>query len=154
MKPDWERTLNEDVPRLAEIVRREGLEEIEIANEHRSVRLRGPAQYVSPEGTSLGTDEGAGLSESESNTLIISSEHVGVFHRAREGDGEPMVAEKSEVEEGQTIAFIDVLGVEYDVIAPDGGVLTRFHTRDGQPVAYGDLLADLEPQVAADVGLA
>ena len=55
-------------------------------------------------------------------------------------------------EEGQTLAFIDVLGVEYDVVAPQAGVISSFHVRDGQPVAYGDRLAEMAPPPAAEDG--
>ncbi len=148
MDSDWERTLNEDVPRLAEVLRREGLEEIEIADERRSVRLRRAAAAMSEEDAAID----AAAADDAATTLTVSSEHVGVFHRAREGEVDPVVAEESAVEEGQTLAFIDVLGVEYDVVAPQAGVISSFHVRDGQPVAYGDRLAEMAPPPAAEDG--
>ena len=151
MTDDWERTLNEDVPRLAALLHELGVEEIEVSEGGRTVRLRRAAPSVSSAPSEAAAGEaGAAETVEVSGMVTVRAERVGVFHRAAEGEPEPPVAEGDAVEEGQTIGFVDVLGVAHDVLAPDGGVLEQYLVVDGQPVEYGQPLAHLAPQPVGD----
>jgi acetyl-CoA carboxylase biotin carboxyl carrier protein len=62
-----------------------------------------------------------------------------------EDEPEPVAGVGDSVEEGQTIGYIDVLGVSHEVFAPAAGVIERFLVMDGQPVEYGQPLARIVP---------
>ena len=144
MTGDWERTLEDDVPKLAALIQELGVEEVEITEGGRTIRLRRAAPRVpsaAPEaaGAQLEAAETAGV-------VTVCAEHVGVFLRAAAGESEPLVTEGTAVEEDQPIGFVDVLGVAHDVLVPEGGVLEQFLVIDGQPVEYGQPLARLISQ--------
>lgn len=142
MAADWDRALNEDVPRLAALLHETDVDEIEITIGDKTVRVR--RQVASPDAVAPPADpDAAAPSETGPAALVtIGAEAVGVFYRAREGEETSLVAEGATVEERQVLAFIDVLGVPHEVLAPAAGTVARFLVNDGEPVAYGQPLVE------------
>ena len=54
------------------------------------------------------------------------------------------------VDEGQTLGYVDVLGVAHDVCAPVDGVIERLPVHDGEVVEYGQPLAEVRRSADAD----
>ncbi len=50
----------------------------------------------------------------------------------------------SRVEEGQPVLVLEAMKMETDVVAPRAGTVTRFHVAEGQAVAAGEPLFDLQ----------
>ena len=48
------------------------------------------------------------------------------------------------VEQGQPVLVLEAMKMETDVVAPRSGTVTRFHVAEGQAVAAGDPLFDIE----------
>ena len=144
--PAWQAALDEDVPRLARLLRETGAEEIEIGDAARSIRVRrtGMPGVVAAEAEPT-SDAG---SEDE-DLIVLTSEHVGVFVALTEPGSLPLVRAGDAVDEGQTVGYVDVLGVAHDVCAPEAGVIERWLAHDGEVVEYGQPLADLR-RVPAD----
>lgn len=145
--PDWETALDEDVPRLARLLRETGAEEIEIGDAARTIRVR--------RASTLGglTAETAAAQDPESadeTLVVVTSEQVGVFVALTEPGAPPQVQVGDAVEEGRTIGYVDVLGVAHDVCAPEAGVIERLLAHDGEVVEYGQPLAELRRSVDAD----
>ena len=144
MASDWERSLGEDIAWLARLAREAGLEEIEVTDAGRTIRVRrAPAAGPEPDATAGETDGTA--ADETSLGGKVRAEHVGIFHRAPEGAGEPVARDGSHVEEGQPVGFVDVLGVPHEVVAPASGILESFEAMDGQPVEFGQTVARLLP---------
>lgn len=138
--PDWEATLEADVPRLARVLRETGAEEIEVGDASRTIRLR--------RSSSLGViaTEAAAADDAEApdtDLVSITSEQVGVFMALTEPGAPPLVRVGDAVDEGQTIGYVDVLGVAHDVCAPEDGVVERLLVHDGEVVEYGQPLAEV-----------
>ena len=138
--PDWEAALGQDVPRLAGLLRETGAEEIEIGDAARTIRVRRSSalSVVTPQATAA---EEGGLADED--LVIVTSEQVGVFMALTEPGASPLVRVGDAVDEGQTIGYVDVLGVAHDVCAPEAGVIERLLVHDGEVVEYGQPLADL-----------
>ncbi len=144
MASDWERGLSEDVAWLTRLAREAGLEEIEVTDAGRTIRVRRAAAPGREPGMPVG-DADATAAEETGSGVEVRAEHVGIFHRAPEGADEPVARDGSRVEDGQTVGFVDVLGVPHEVIAPASGILESFEAMDGEPVEYGQTVARLLP---------
>lgn len=138
--PDWQAALDEDVPRLARLLRETGAEEIEIGDAARTIRVRRSS------GSGVLAAETAAVDDTESadeGLVDVRSEQVGVFMALTEPGAPPLVRVGDAVVEGQIIGYVDVLGVAHDVSASGDGVVERLLVHDGEIVEYGQLLAEL-----------
>ncbi len=149
MASDWDRMLDEDVPRLMELLHGLGLEEIAVEQDGRSVRLRRSGGAPSHEQSEPAADDSA-LAGAARDDGTVRAEQVGVFHRAPEDSTEPAVADGDSVEDGQTIAYIDVLGVFHEVVSPTAGSVEQFLVAEGQPVEFNQPLVRLAPAADAE----
>ncbi len=138
--PDWQAALDEDVPRLARLLRETGAEEIEIGDAARTIRVRRSS------GSGVLAAETAAVDDTESadeGLVDVRSEQVGVFMALTEPGAPPLVRVGDAVVEGQIIGYVDVLGVAHEVSASEDGVVERLLVHDGEIVEYGQLLAEL-----------
>ncbi len=145
--PEWEAALDEDVPRLARLLRETGAEEIEIGDDARTIRVRRSSASVAIAAETAAADD---VESADDDMVSVSSEQVGVFMALTEPGAPPLVRVGDVVAEGQTIGYVDVLGVAHDVSASADGVVERLLVHDGEIVEYGQLLAELRrSQVAS-----
>lgn len=145
--PDWEAALDEDVPRLARLLRETGAEEIEVGDSARTIRVR-RSSALGVVAAETATAEDA--ESADEDLVVVSSEQVGVFVALTEPGAPPRVRVGDAVDEDQTIGYVDVLGVEHDVCAPEAGVIERLLVHDGEVVEYGQPLAELRRSAEAD----
>lgn len=74
---------------------------------------------------------------------LLRSTLVGVFTRMREGDSAPLAEEGQWLKVGQPYGMVDGLHAQV-LTAEDEGHLLRFLVADGDPVEYGQPLAEIE----------
>lgn len=145
--PDWEAALDEDVPRLARLLRETGAEEIEVGDAERTIRVRrSSALGVVAVETAAAED----VESADEGLVVVTSEQVGVFVALSEPGAPALVRVGDVVDEGQVIGYVDVLGVAHDVCAPEDGVIERLLAHDGEVVEYGQALAELRRSADAD----
>jgi len=129
------------VEELARLLGRSGASEIEVEVGDLYIRLR-----RSPKGEEPGSplaegpkeaSEGEEETPSEAKRVKVRSEYVGLFR--------PAISEGEEVEEGQTVCYIEVLGVLNEVPSPVRGRVVSLPLGEGDPVEYGQVLAEIEP---------
>ncbi len=141
MADDWERTLSKDLPDLVSFAREAKLEEVEVGDEQRTLRIRlATRAQAAPAATGSDAPDAATAAEP-----VARAEHVGIFHRGPEDATDPVAEPGDTVEEGAAIGFVDVLGVFHDVPAPFDGAIEAFLVPDGQPVEFGQPIARLTP---------
>jgi len=139
-----EAAIRDLLPDLAARLERHGLGEIEIRRGDLRLRVAraagaGPAVGVTglpaaapaqrgrvPEAPALPPSQG------------VTSPAVGYFMY---GDG---LGPGLEVEKGDALGYVDVLGVRHDVRAPRSGVVRNLVTETGEAVEYGQVLIELE----------
>jgi len=143
-----EHAAHELIPRLAERLKRLHLGELEVR--HGSLRVRVAAGPDAPD-ASLVADQEAGSSPNRAQptakqpALTPSSSHgvtapaVGYFGFA-DGLGPGL-----EVDKGDALGHVEMLGVRHDVRAPRRGIVRHLVAEAGEPVEYGQVLVELEP---------
>lgn len=143
----------EIVPQLAERLARLGLGELEVR--HGALRVRvaaapGGERHAASTGAQAETAGGhsrrphaapkpmAAAAHAAGNHGITSPA-VGYFGFA-EGLGPGL-----EVEKGDALGHVDMLGVRHDVRAPRRGTVRHLVAEAGEPVEYGQVVIELEP---------
>ena len=145
--PKWDAALDEDVPRLARLLRETGAEEIEVGDAERTIRVRRASALGVITAETAAADDTASADE---GLVVVTSEQVGVFVALSEPGAPALVGVGDAVDEGQTIGYVDVLGVAHDVCVPEEGVIERLLVHDGEVVEYGQALAELRRGADAD----
>ena len=149
------------VQRLAEIMARHGLSELEIEEAGARVHLcRGgvvaPASPVVASAPVVAVSE-APASESPSSAAAsassasvsasattITSPLVGTFYTASSPEAEPFVHEGSVVTAGTTVCIIEAMKVMNEVKAECDGVITRVLLPNKSAVEYGTALFEMK----------
>jgi biotin carboxyl carrier protein len=145
----------EVVPQLAERLARHGLGELEVRRGELRVRVSGssvthdaaPSQGAMARSSGSGPDggDGAGKRQAAVRTHAAMANHgvtspaVGYFGFA-EGLGPGL-----NVEKGDALGHVDMLGVRHEVRAPRRGTVRHLVAEAGEPVEYGQVVIELEP---------
>ncbi|MGN0878480.1 MAG: acetyl-CoA carboxylase biotin carboxyl carrier protein [Oligosphaeraceae bacterium] len=151
------------VQRLAEIMARHGLSELEIEEAGARVHLcRGgvaasPVAMASPVAVPVSevpsasapvqaepSPASASASASASSVTTITSPLVGTFYTASSPEAEPFVHEGSVVTAGTTVCIIEAMKVMNEVKAESDGVITRVLLPNKSAVEYGTALFELK----------
>ncbi|MCD6361838.1 MAG: biotin/lipoyl-binding protein [Armatimonadetes bacterium] len=134
------------VRRAIDLLKQSGATELEIAEDGRSVRVRragapadATALELSAEIEPAAEPLVAAEPEPEPDSHILAR-MVGLFHRGRGPDAEPLVEVGDTVTEGQVVATIEALRKLTDVTSPVEGVIAEVLVEDGEPVEYGQKL--------------
>jgi biotin carboxyl carrier protein len=137
----------EIVPQLAERLARHGLGELEVR--HGSLRVRVAATTAPITKAPAGKDAGDGASQhrraAPPKVAVPAAGHdvtapaVGYFGFA-DGLGPGL-----QVEKGDALGHVDMLGVRHDVRAPRRGTVRHLVAEAGEPVEYGQVVIELEP---------
>ncbi len=98
-----------------------------------------PARSESAERKTAEKTEGA---EAASPYVPVTSNWVGIMRRMR--NGKPLVQVGDTVRRGQTLCWVDALGVHNEVRAPASGRIVEIFVEEGQPVEFGQPLMLLE----------
>ena len=151
------------VGRLAELLQRTGLTEIEISQGDTRVRVAKQVQTVveyvaAPPGIGHAAHHGpapltaqaggpAPAAGSGGETPLpgtISSPMVGTAYLAAEPGSPPFVGVGDAVKEGQTLLIIEAMKVMNAIRAPRAGRVARIYVENAAPVEYGEPLMALE----------
>ncbi|MFA0777188.1 MAG: hypothetical protein PVTTEEND_000902, partial [Candidatus Fervidibacter sp.] len=92
--------------------------------------------------------EAEGQKSAAPTYLPILSNWVGIVRRQQ--NGKWLVQVGDTVRKGQTVCWIDALGVRNEVRSPQGGRIVEIFVEDGQPVEFGQQLMLLEPIMGGD----
>ena len=148
------------VQRLAEIMARHGLSELEIEEAGARVHLcRGgvvapsapvvaapPVAAVSEAPASESSSAAASASSASvsASATTITSPLVGTFYTASSPEAEPFVHEGSVVTAGTTVCIIEAMKVMNEVKAECDGVITRVLLPNKSAVEYGTALFEMK----------
>lgn len=145
------------IRRLAALLEETGLDEIEIGEGERHVRVArrkapavsapAPALAVAaaPAATAVdaGAAAGAGAVDAD-HPGAVASPMVGTLYVAS-GPGEaPFVVEGGMIAEGEIMFIIEAMKTMNPVRAPRGGTVARILVGNASPVEYGEVLALIE----------
>lgn len=147
------------VAKLAELLQRTGLTEIEISEGDARVRVvKKPAPvyeaHVAPRPAAIAqpplaesevTAPGAAPAAADaSHPGTISSPMVGTVYLYPEPGADPFVTPGQTVSEGQTLLIIEAMKVMNQIRAPKSGRISRIFVENATPVEFGEPLLVIE----------
>jgi len=147
----------ERIRKLVEMMKANGLIEVEIQHGDERICLKRFVPQVSPTGTTTGAVVGAEQRaqvpveavgkaemgpevEQEEELVDIKSPIVGTFYEAPSPDSEPYVEIGSHVEPQTVVCIIEAMKVMNEIKAETSGTIVEKLVRNGQAVEYGQVL--------------
>ncbi len=141
------------IERLAELLQRTGLTEIELAEGDAKVRVArapapvaqvAPAPEPSATATLVASAAPAAAGAADRHPGAVRAPMVGTVYLTPEPGAAPFVEIGGEVREGQTLLIIEAMKVMNPIRAPRGGRIANVLVSNGDPVEYGELLLVIE----------
>jgi acetyl-CoA carboxylase biotin carboxyl carrier protein len=141
------------IERLAELLQRTGLTEIELAEGDSRIRVAREPQAVvatvpaAAPMTSPAPPPVADVAQEaavEDHPGAVRAPMVGTVYLTPEPGAPPFITVGAEVREGQTLLIIEAMKVMNPIRAARGGRLARLLVANGDPVEYGELLLIIE----------
>jgi acetyl-CoA carboxylase biotin carboxyl carrier protein len=153
----------DEIKRILELMRENGLSEFELEQEGVKLRLRkdsgpqwsshapaAPAPgYVAPLATAppLGEPASAPLTVASEDVdlAIIKSPIVGTFFRAPEPEAKPFTDVGQMVKTGQVLCIIEAMKLMNEINAECDGEVVKVYVENGRAVHYGERLFAIRP---------
>lgn len=144
------------VEKLAELLQRTGLSEIEIGQGDARIRVARQVQQsvdvhalALPAGAPAAAPAAAALTAEPpaselSHPGLVTSPMVGTAYLAPEPGAAPFVVVGQEVREGATLLIIEAMKVMNSIRAPRSGRVTRIFVDNATPVEFGEPLMIVE----------
>src|SRR5829696_3134762 len=154
----------EELRELIELLRENGLAELELENEGFRVRLRresapvaatpAPAPAPAPEKPPAPAPAASGpahpgtqattAAAQDQDLHIIPSPIVGTFYRSASPTAEPFVKIGSNVEDDSVVCIIEAMKLMNEIQAETSGEVVKIYVENGQPVEYGQPLFGIQ----------
>jgi acetyl-CoA carboxylase biotin carboxyl carrier protein len=140
-----------DVERLAKLLEKTGLAEIEYQEGSKRLRLsRGSVAGFAPAAmapAAAPAQAAAPAKPAPSDAVpddAVKSPMVGTAYLSPEPGAPPFVRAGDKVKEGQTLLIVEAMKVMNPIRSPRGGTVARVLVESGAPVEYGEALIVLE----------
>ncbi len=148
------------IRRLAELLEKSAIDEIEVVEGESKVRITRHAAPVVPQNVTYHTQPApmpmpaaetpqppapAPSPEVAPQGYMIKSPMVGTFYRAPSPEAAPFVEEGSTVKAGQTLCIIEAMKLLNEIEADVSGKIIKVLVSNGQPVEYGEPLFIIAP---------
>jgi oxaloacetate decarboxylase alpha subunit len=148
-----DKSRQERIRELVQIVQETGIGEVTIEEAGMRVSVRATPDFIpptAPGGAPLAIPEPEpGPILQPANGLVkVESPMVGTFYRAPSPDDPPFVEEGDIVAAGQTLCILEAMKLMNEVKSDLEAVVRRIHVDNAQPVEFGQVLFDLEPLAA------
>jgi acetyl-CoA carboxylase biotin carboxyl carrier protein len=132
------------LPQLTERLVRLQLGELEVQEGELRLRVVGAAAIAPTVGASprSGANEASAAETNQAPAATrqgVTSPAVGFFVYA------DALGPGLDVQKGDELGHVEVLGIRHDVRAPRSGTVTNLVSEAGEPVEYGQLLIEMEP---------
>jgi acetyl-CoA carboxylase biotin carboxyl carrier protein len=145
----------EYIEKLADIIGRTGLTEIELAQGEIKIRVARQVQMVVEAAArpAMGHEQAPAVAAASpiaapaaeaSHPGLITSPMVGTVYLSPEPGAPAFVSVGDEVREGQTLLIIEAMKVMNAIRAPRGGRVSRVIVQNAAPVEYGEPLLIIE----------
>ncbi|MGN0867444.1 MAG: acetyl-CoA carboxylase biotin carboxyl carrier protein [Oligosphaeraceae bacterium] len=139
------------VHRLAQLMERHGLTEVELSEQECSVRLVRPrgespavveSSLISPEVSAPTTNDLEPEPEVESH--FVTSPMPGTFYVARSPEEAPFVEEGQTIKPGRVVGIVEAMKVMNEIKSEFGGTVVKVLVPNGSPVEFGQRLFEIQ----------
>lgn len=136
------------IHRLAQLMERHGLTEVEISEQDSRVRVVRPAG--APENSAaLAADIPAPSTsdlepEPEIEGRYVTSPMPGTFYLAQSPDAPPLVNIGDEIKPGKVVGIVEAMKVMNEIKSDFGGTVARVLVANGAPVEFGQKLFEIQ----------
>jgi acetyl-CoA carboxylase biotin carboxyl carrier protein len=155
----------EELRELIELLRENGLAELELENEGFRVRLRresavpepapvaeipapapapAPAAAAAASGPAHPGTQATTAAAQDQDLHIIPSPIVGTFYRSPSPSADPFVKIGSNVENDTVVCIIEAMKLMNEIQAETSGEVVKIYVENGQPVEYGQPLFGIQ----------
>ena len=149
----------ENIEKLAEIVEKYKLSEIDYKDNDSRITLKGavaapvtiaaaPAVAAAPAAApapAAASEAPAAPAVSDENLEIITSELVGTYYSAASPDSAPYIQVGDEISVDQTVCIIEAMKVMNEIKSEVNGTVVEILVDNGTPVEYGQELFLVKP---------
>ncbi|MCB1532028.1 MAG: acetyl-CoA carboxylase biotin carboxyl carrier protein [Alphaproteobacteria bacterium] len=145
------------IKELAELLDETGLNEIEVADGDKAIRVSKGSGVVmaggpAPAAVAMASDPavpqqantGAPDTVAHAHPGAVTSPMVGTAYMAPEPGASAFVTKGDSVKAGDTLMIIEAMKVMNPIKAENSGTVTQILVQDGQPVEFGDVLMVIE----------
>jgi acetyl-CoA carboxylase biotin carboxyl carrier protein len=136
---------------LTELLNETGLNEIEIEQDGKRVRVARAAAVASPAAAlrvevapQAGAEAAVSPIDPSKHPGVVISPIVGTAYAAGEPGGKPFIDIGSKVKTGDTLLIVEAMKTMNQIPAPRGGTVIQILFEDGQPVEFGEPLVIIE----------
>ena len=137
---------------LTQLLDETGLNEIEIEQDGKRVRVARAAAIVAPTSAAVrvevapqpGTEAAIKPIDPSKHPGVVISPMVGTAYAAAEPGAKAFIAIGSKVKVGDTLLIIEAMKTMNQIPAPRGGTVIQILFEDGQPVEFGEPLVIIE----------
>jgi len=145
----------DEIKQLVQLVKEEDLQEIEIKDENKSIRIEAKRQEkidsgisnISAQAYSGATSEGSGSNDNE--LLEIRSPQIGVFYtQPKEDRDDTFVNIGDSVNEKTQVGLVEAMKMFTDVPAGQNGIIEDILVVNGESVEYNQVLMLVRPEEA------
>ena len=144
------------IKELADLLEETGLNEIEVADGDKSIRVsKGGGTVVAAGGAPVpvmasdptvpqAANTGAPDTVAHAHPGAVTSPMVGTAYMAPEPGAAPFVSKGDVVKAGDTLMIIEAMKVMNPIKAEKGGTVVQISVEDAEPVEFGDVLMVIE----------
>lgn len=136
------------IARAVELVELSQLHEVTIVEGRQSIRVVNNLHHntMNPveETYSLETSTTQNDASSDSSKAQITATYVGRIYLSEDGANDDLVSKGDQVEQGQTVCFIDELSRLLPVVSDKSGTISDILVKSGDNVEYGQAIFELK----------
>ena len=137
------------VHRLAQLMERHGLTEVELSEENSSVRLVRPRGGAAPLAEASPVEAAASTTndlepEPETESHYVTSPMPGTFYVARSPEEAPFVGEGEVIKPGRVVGIVEAMKVMNEIKSEFGGTVVKVLVPNGSPVEFGQRLFEIQ----------
>ncbi len=141
------------IKKLIELVEESGIAELEVKSGDEAVRIARPMVGMTPIATTalepqaVAASPGAVAPASSSPSLEVRAPMAGTFYAASEPGAPPFCSPGIAIAGDAVVCIIESMKMMNEIRAPQAGRCVELLVRDGEPVAAGQVLLRLAPEL-------